>query len=157
MPVMYRANLLAALVLATGPALAAQAPGPSPGVRYGRLLIRNVMVIDGAGNPARGPMDIFVEGATIRRVAPARAASEFGRGTPGSAPAGGAYDRVIDGTGMYVTPGIIDVHAHIQFERNGVALPKDYEYKLLLAHGITTIRDPGSGEGLDTVVAHARL
>src|SRR5687767_9345560 len=58
---------------------------------------------------------------------------------------------------MYVTPGIIDLHGHIHFGRNRVPWPKDYVYKLWLAHGITTIREPGSGEGIDTVVAHARL
>lgn len=154
---MRRARLLAALVLLAPPALAAQPPAPSTGVRYGRLLIRNVMVIDGAGNPARGPVDILVEGATIRSVTLARPVNEFGRGAPAGEQSTPGVDRVIDGTGMYAMPGIIDVHSHIQFERNGVAMPKDYEYKLLLGHGITTIRDPGSGEGLDTIVAHARL
>ncbi|MBI3791370.1 MAG: amidohydrolase family protein, partial [Gemmatimonadetes bacterium] len=33
----------------------------------------------------------------------------------------------------------------------------DYVYKLWLAHGITTVREPGSMDGLDTVVAHAKL
>ena len=58
---------------------------------------------------------------------------------------------------MTVMPGIIDVHAHIQFSRAGKVMPKDYAYKLWLVHGITTIRDPGSMEGIDTIVAHARL
>jgi hypothetical protein len=70
---------------------------------------------------------------------------------------GGKYDRVIDATGMYVMPGIIDVHAHIQFVRGGLPLPRDYEFKLQLAHGITTIRDPGSMDGPDTIVHYARL
>jgi imidazolonepropionase-like amidohydrolase len=137
---------------------AAQPATASRGRTYPRLLIRNVMVIDGAGNPARGPMDIVVEGGSIASVNPARPIDEFGTGR-GSGRAGNtpAADRVIDGTGMYAMPGIIDVHGHIQFSRNGVAMPKDYEYKLWLAHGITTVRDPGSGEGIDTIVAHARL
>ena len=136
------------------------APAPSPGVRYNRLLIRNAMVIDGAGNPARGPMDIVVEGATIASVRPARPIDEFGTDSAGSSPArsaGGSYDRVIDATGMYVTPGIVDMHGHIHFGRNRVPWPKDYVYKLWLGHGITTVREPGSGEGVDTTVAHARL
>ena len=136
----------------------AQAPTPSRGQRYERLLIRNAMVIDGAGNPTRGPMDIVVEGATIRSIRPARPINEFG--TAGGAAAESREpkaDRVIDATGMYVMPGIIDVHSHIQFSRNNVPMPKDYQYKLMLGHGITTIRDPGSGEGIDTIVAHAKL
>ena len=151
------------LALAVLPA-SAQAPSPSPGVRYNRLLIRNVMIVDGAGNPARGPMDIVVEGSTIAAIRAARPIDEFGTardsssGARPAAPAAGAgFDRTIDGTGMYVTPGIIDVHGHIHFSRNGQPMPKDYEYKLWLGHGITTVREPGSGEGIDTVVHHARL
>jgi Amidohydrolase family len=147
---------------ATAAAQQSIAPSPSSGTRYGRLLIRNAMVIDGAGNPARGPMDIVVTGSTIASITPARPINEFGTASPSgarsstsAAPSG--FDRVIDATGMYVTPGIIDVHGHIQFSRNGIPWPKDYEYKLWLGHGITTIREPGSGEGMDTIVAHARL
>jgi imidazolonepropionase-like amidohydrolase len=118
---------------------------PSRGVRYDRLLITNAMVIDGTGNPTRGPMDILVEGSTITSI------------RPHGAPAQVTADRVIDATGMYVMPGIIDLHGHTQFSRNGQPFPKDYVYKLWLAHGITTVRDPGSGEGLDTIAHHARL
>ncbi|MDB4908583.1 MAG: amidohydrolase [Gemmatimonadetes bacterium] len=155
-----RLLITAALLGFCGLPLAAQQgstpPTPSRGVRYPRLLIRNAMVIDGTGNPVHGPLDIMVEGSTITSVRPARPVDEFGTGRGGSAAAGPAADKVIDATGMYVMPGIIDVHSHIQFSRSG-PMPKDYEYKLLLAHGITTIRDPGSGEGIDTMVAHARL
>jgi amidohydrolase family protein len=141
------------------------APAPSTGVRYNRLLIRNAMVVDGAGNPARGPMDIVVEGNTIASVRPARPINEFGTIDSARRPTNADarrttqvdYDRVIDATGMYVTPGIIDLHGHIHFSRNDIPWPKDYEYKLWLGHGITTIREPGSGEGTDTTVAHARL
>jgi cytosine/adenosine deaminase-related metal-dependent hydrolase len=157
-PRLVLATAIAAASLATD--LVSQAPTATRGQRYGRLLIRNAMVIDGTGNPARGPMDIVVEGTTISSIRPARPIDEFGtaRGAPTrSAPPEPAPDRVIDGTGMYVMPGIIDVHSHIQFSRNNVPMPKEYEYKLLLGHGITTIRDPGSGEGIDTMVAHAKL
>ena len=165
-----RLAALAALSLASSVLAQGTAPSPSPGVRYNRLLIRNVMVVDGAGNPARGPMDITVEGATIASVRPARPISEFATTNPaqsaGSSPAqsaggsprsGVSYDRIIDATGMYVTPGLVDLHGHIMFGRNGIPWPKDYVYKLWLAHGITTVREPGSGEGTDTTVAHARL
>lgn len=155
-----------ALSLASAAFAQNTAPAPSTGVRYNKLLIRNAMVIDGAGNPARGPMDIVIEGSTITSVRPTRPINEFGTGpgvggvgpgrpqTPNPQP---AYDRVIDATGMYVTPGIIDMHGHIHFSRNGIPWQKDYEYKLWLGHGITTVREPGSGEGMDTTVAHAKL
>jgi cytosine/adenosine deaminase-related metal-dependent hydrolase len=123
----------------------AQAPTASPGVRYDRLLIRNALVIDGVGNPTRGPYDVLIEGSRIaemRRHDPQRSVEA---------------DRIIDASGMYLMPGIVDLHGHIMFSRNREPLPKDYVYKLWLAHGITTIRDPGSGEGIDTIVQHARL
>jgi imidazolonepropionase-like amidohydrolase len=135
------------------------------------------MVVDGAGNPARGPMDIVVEGSVIASVRPSRPINEFGTASSDSVASSGRrnraagaaenetaarraaaeYDRVIDATGMYVTPGIIDLHGHIHFSRNNIPWPKDYVYKLWLGHGITTIREPGSGEGVDTTVAHAKL
>jgi cytosine/adenosine deaminase-related metal-dependent hydrolase len=126
------------------------------GVRYQRLLIKNATIIDGAGNPARGPFDIVIEGNTIVSITEAMVREGGGSSLNGAAPQG-KPDRVIDAAGMYVLPGIIDVHSHIQFTRGGMSMPKDYEYKLLLASGITTIRDPGSLEGIDTIVAHAKL
>ena len=78
-------SIVALVALTTAATLAAQAPSPSSGQRYNRLLIRNAMVIDGTGNPARGPMDILIEGSTIARVAPARAPDEFGTGRRDSA------------------------------------------------------------------------
>src|SRR2546423_5315186 len=91
------------------------APSPSSGTRYNRLLIRNAMVIDGAGNPARGPMDIVVTGSTIASITPARPINEFGTATPPGAGSSGqgaaSFARGIDATGMYLTPGLVDVHA----------------------------------------------
>ena len=127
------------------------------GTRYQRLLIKNALVIDGAGNPTRGPFDITIEGNTIVALTESMVREGGGSSLGASAVPAGKPDRVIDAAGMYVMPGIIDVHSHIQFSRAGIAMPKDYVFKLLLAHGITTIRDPGSLEGIDTIIAYARL
>ena len=147
--------LVAGSLAAAAPA-AAQPPTPSIGQRVGRLLITNVSVIDGMGNPLRGPMDITIEGGKLIGIVQSRE-QEFSGSVISNAPPPRAADRTIDGTGMFVMPGIIDMHGHIQFTRGGKALPKDYVYKLWLAHGITTVREPGSMDGLDTVVAHAKL
>jgi hypothetical protein len=154
----FSAVAAAAALLAWTTSLAsAQAPAPSSGQRYGRLLIRNANVIDGAGNPTRGPFDILVQGGTILSMQSSQPAEFSGSSVPGQGRMSTQADRVIDAKGMTVMPGLVDMHAHIQFTRAGKAMPKDYVYKLWLAHGITTIREPGSGEGIDTVVAHARL
>src|SRR5688572_15372787 len=100
---------------------AAQPPAPSTGQRYGRLLIRNANVIDGAGNPTRGPLDILVQGNTIVAIQASNPAEFSGSGIPGQGQMSQRADRVIDATGMTIMPGLIDVHAHIQFSRGGKA------------------------------------
>ena len=152
-----RVALLATLGAAASTNAGAQSPAPSSGVRYGRLLIRNAIVVDGAGNPARGPMDILVEGSRIARIAPSTRGVETSGSSLGTGAIRGPFDRVIDATGLTVMPGIVDAHAHVHFARGGKPMPRDYVYKLWLAHGITTVREPGSLEGIDTMVAHARL
>jgi imidazolonepropionase-like amidohydrolase len=58
--------------------------------------------------------------------------------------------KEIDANGMYVLPGFVDLHAHTGGAAQGT--PAEYVYKLWLAHGVTTIRDPGSGNGIDWTV-----
>ncbi len=114
------------------------------------LVIRNVMVIDGTGAPPIGPMNVVVEGNRIARIQ--------GAGTPGVAPGRGgggpAGDHVIDGTGMYLMPGFVDLHVH------GGGPPKnaeaEYAYKLWLAHGVTTVRGVPLADNGFTVSEKAR-
>ncbi|MCJ7486447.1 MAG: amidohydrolase family protein [Candidatus Aminicenantes bacterium] len=115
-------------------ALQAQSRGVEHGQRYDRLVIRNVIVIDGKGTPARGPQDIVVEGNKIAAV----------RGANTRPDAYKNEKHVLDGTGMYLLPGLINSHVHLQDERAGIPQPFEYEYKVWLSCGITTIRDVGS-------------
>ncbi|OGD14558.1 MAG: amidohydrolase [Candidatus Aminicenantes bacterium RBG_16_63_14] len=128
--------ILAVLIflLGTVSALQAQSRGVEHGKRYDRLVIRNVIVIDGKGTPARGPQDIVVEGNKISAV----------RGANAQPDAYKNEKHVLDGTGMYLLPGLINSHVHLQDERAGVPQPFEYEYKVWLSCGITTIRDVGS-------------
>jgi len=122
---------------------AAAQTAPVHGVRPQRLIIRNAIVVDGNGTPAKGPFDIVVEGSTITQMIPLDAVAA-GR-NPGSRRArGDANTAEIDATGKYVLPGLINAHAHLQDERGGTAQPISYELKIWLANGITTIRDVGS-------------
>ena len=112
------------------PLSAQQTSGP-----FDTLIIRNATLIDGTGAPARGPVDIIVKGDVIDQIVPGDAISR-GRGgaAGGTVPAGG---RVIDAAGMYVIPGLIDLHMHLN---DTPGIPLDYQYKLLLGHGVTTVR-----------------
>src|SRR5918993_3108606 len=97
------------------------------------LAIRNVMLIDGSGAPPAGPMDVIVSGNRISAVRSA--------GTPGvplRQNRGPQADHEIDGTGLYVMPGFVDLHVHA----GGAPKNEDaeYAYKLWLAHGVTTVR-----------------
>jgi cytosine/adenosine deaminase-related metal-dependent hydrolase len=105
---------------------------------YGSMLIRDVTVIDGSGAPAFGPADVFIKGNRIVRVVLADAISrDEAKAEAAHEPKQAAPDRVIDGKGMYLTPGLIDVHAHINESKD---VPADYIYKLYLGHGVTTVR-----------------
>src|SRR3954462_12889420 len=131
---MRRPLLLAAFI----PALVVAQTSPVSGVRPQRLLIRNATVVDGNGTPAKGPFDITVEGSTIVALTPRDPVATGGRG--GGRGAVDPSTVVIDATGKYVLPGLINAHAHLQDERAGIPQPIEYEWKIWLACGITTIR-----------------
>ncbi|MBY0421054.1 MAG: amidohydrolase family protein [Parvularculaceae bacterium] len=110
---------------------------------FSRLVIRGATVIDGAGAPPQGPMDVVVEGGVIREIVAV--------GAPGlpidprRRPRAG--DREIDAAGKYLLPGFINLHGHIHSAKTGQAVPPDYIFKLWLAHGITTVRELGNEKG----------
>lgn len=110
---------------------------------FKRLIIRGVTVIDGTGAPPFGPADIVIEGNRITEVrsvgSPSAAIRESSR--PKDA------DKEIDATGMYLLPGFVDCHGHTGGLSQGTTV--EYVYKLWLAHGVTTVREPGSFNGVD--------
>ncbi|MEE4174034.1 MAG: amidohydrolase family protein [Xanthomonadales bacterium] len=148
-------HLFVVAVLAMLPtimALAAVTPAPDRQRGEGpfqRLVLREVMMVNGEGAPPVGPVDILVEGnriADIRTLGIVQPVPEAKRIPiePG--------DRVLELAGHWVLPGFVDMHAHFGGDEQGV--PAEYVAKLWLAHGITTIREPGSFNGLDWVLDH---
>ncbi len=107
--------------------------GIENGKRYDRLVIRGVMLQDGNGTPVKGPVDIILEGSAISAVRRTHSDAFYQEEA-----------HVIDGSGLYCLPGLINIHAHIHDSRNGVPIPFEYLYKLWLSCGITTVRDVGS-------------
>ena len=112
---------------------------------YTQLIIRGVTLINGNGAPPIGPMDIVVEKNRIVQIAdvgnPGMPINEAGR------PKLKEGGKELKCDGMYMLPGFIDMHGHIGGTAQGT--PAEYVFKLWLAHGITTIRDPSCGNGLD--------
>ena len=141
-------RLLLVSILVAVPLLAQPAPAPDrkPGEGEGpftRLIIRGATMIDGTGAPPQGPVDIVIEGNRITAV------RSVGYPKVPIRPENRPKDatREIDAHGMYVLPGFIDLHGHIGGTEQGTTA--EYVYKLWMAHGVTTVREPGSSNGVD--------
>jgi hypothetical protein len=95
------------------------------------LLLTNAAIIDGTGAPAVEKGWIRIEGSRI---------AETGQGAP--PPARGA--QLLDLAGRTVVPGLGDMHVHLGRPAEG-----RWMLKLLLAHGITNVKEAGNTLGND--------
>ena len=149
--------LMPLLVLAGAGPAAAQVRKASPRATgegpFPQLIIRGVTLVNGNGAPPTGPVDIVVEGNRIRAIRnvgyPGVPIDSAGR--PKLKP--GGYE--LQAEGMYLLPGFVDMHGHIGGRAQGA--DADYVFRLWLGHGITTIRDPSCGNGLDWVLEQRAL
>jgi imidazolonepropionase-like amidohydrolase len=142
-----RFPLLASLLMALSTAMPqAQQLKPTPERPAGegegpfdRLVLRGVTLIDGTGAPPQNPVDIVI---AHNRIAEIRSVGHPGLPVrPEGRPTKGV--REIDGTGLYVMPGFIDLHVHTG---GGPKAPEaEYVYKLWMAHGVTTVRGVPAG------------
>lgn len=129
--------------------------GTTRGERANRLVIRNATIVSGRGTPnspratpPEGPVDLVIEGNTIVDIVPVDPVNSAGGSRPRV-----TGDRILDATGMYVLPGLVEMHAHLP--NNGGELGEralDYVYRLYLGHGVTTVRDAGTGATLGVLV-----
>jgi Amidohydrolase family len=125
--------------------LKAEGAGP-----YTRLIIRGVTLINSTGAPPLGPIDIVVEKNKITEIKQV--------GNPGvpidpkRRPKPDKTTQELNCEGMYLMPGFVDMHGHIGGSSQGT--PAEYVFKLWMAHGITTVRDPSAGNGLDWTLKH---
>jgi imidazolonepropionase-like amidohydrolase len=87
------------------------------------LLIRDVTILSMEDAPRRRG-SVLVRGDRIDYAGP----------TAGLPPAPDA--RVVDGRGRFLIPGLIDMHTHVSKTRGS-------SLSLLVAHGVTTVRDMG--------------
>jgi hypothetical protein len=120
---------------------------------FSQLIIRGAILINGAGAPPIGPVDVIVENNIIKDIkVVGYPGVEINEDRRPPLKAGG---HEIDAEGMYLLPGLIDMHGHIGGKSQGA--DAEYVFKLWMAHGITTIRDPSCGNGLDWVLRHKKL
>ena len=104
---------------------------------FDQLIIRGITLINGNGAPPIGPVDVEVRKNIISKIqVVGYPGIEKRRGGPELEKNG----KEIDGNGMYLLPGFIDMHGHIGGQSQGA--DPDYVFKLWMGHGITTIRQP---------------
>jgi imidazolonepropionase-like amidohydrolase len=105
-----------------------------------QILIKNVSIFNGNSGKLITGKDVVIEGNKIKSIV-----SSGGNE--------GDFDEVIDGKGGYLSPGMIDCHAHavmggdentfINGDQNYVQLFAAMEMEDMLLRGVTTIRDAG--------------
>ena len=153
----YGTKALLAFSIVSALALGQQPPVKAPAPHYD-LLLKGGHVIDPASGLDR-IMDVGISGGKIAAVAINLPAREAG--------------KVVNVSGLYVTPGLIDIHAHIG--RGGVPLdwftpeakvhaaPMGIPADFVLTAGVTTLVDAGTSGG-DTflrekqeVIDHAKV
>ena len=107
--------------------------------QHQQLILRGATLINSTGAPPLGPVDIVIENNIITKIQNV--------GYPGvpinnsRRPKLSSGGVEIDCEGSYILPGFIDTHGHIGGRSQG-ANPQ-YVFNLWMAHGITTIREPG--------------
>ena len=125
-----RTIVVGAIVAALGiTTIAAQTPQPRPAAGAPATVFTNAWLVDGTGAPAVANGWVHVAGDRIVAV---------GRGTPPTVK--GA--QVVDLTGKSLLPGLGDMHVHL-----GEVEQAKWMLKLLLAHGVTNIKDAGNTLG----------
>ena len=87
------------------------------------IAITNVTLIDGTGSPPRKNITVIISGNRITRIS-----NNYSRLSP--------VDITVDGSGKFLIPGLWDMHTHL-------AYVGDVTCTTLVAHGITSVRDPG--------------
>lgn len=95
------------------------------------LLITNVSVFDARTRQQRRAQSVLVRGDRIVAVGPST-----GIATPLGA-------RVLDGTGKFLIPGLIDAHVHTTHVLHAAGLTGDAVLPLYVQYGVTSVRSAG--------------
>lgn len=113
-------------------ALACAAAIPPRALLAQVTIIDNVTIVDVTNGRLRQRQSISIEGARISRIQDASSATRAA--------------ATIDGTGMFVIPGLWDMHIHAFFSNDTARFHSTSEVMLplFIANGVTGVRDLGS-------------
>ena len=119
----------------------------APQIRAQTITIDNVTIVDVTNGRLQQQKTIVIEGNRIARVENASAATHAA--------------ATLDGTGMFVIPGLWDMHVHAYFTNDTVRFHSTSEvmFPLFIVNGVTGVRDLGSNldailSARDSVAAH---
>jgi imidazolonepropionase-like amidohydrolase len=107
-----------------------------------QLVLTHVSVIDSTANAARPDQSVVIVNGRIAAIGPSARIK-----LPKDA-------RIVDGQGKFLVPGLWDMHVHIAGLNADPAWSKQVLLPLLLANGVTGVRDMGGD--LDTLLTWKR-
>ena len=90
------------------------------------FLIQNINIIDAKNGLQKG-MDVVLKDNRIIQVSPHQKDNSFPK------------EKIFDGNGKYILPGLWDAHVHFAYEKDVAPAM----FKLFLVNGITSVRDTG--------------
>jgi imidazolonepropionase-like amidohydrolase/Tol biopolymer transport system component len=115
----------------------------------GSLALVGARIITAAGSGSRDAASV-IENGTI--VVEGNRITAIGRANAVTIPAGA---KRVDAAGKTIMPGIIDVHAHVGGEGDGILAQANWPLMANLAFGVTTSHDPSNDT--ETVFTNAEL
>lgn len=104
-------------------------PTLSSGQTYQTLIIKNVSIVDVRAGVVIPHQNVLIEGNRIKKITTDESSEK-------------SEAILIDGTNKFVMPGLWDMHAHLMHHSPEIHFP------LLIAHGVTHVREMGFGSPL---------
>ncbi|MEJ0103847.1 MAG: amidohydrolase family protein [Bacteroidota bacterium] len=99
-----------------------------------RLAITDINLFDPATGLMMPNRTILVEGDRVTAI-----------GKPGSEIKIPSFTKIINGSGKWIIPGLIDAHSHLVFLLDSLNIKGEEMMPLYLGNGVTSVRDIGDG------------